>query len=101
MHTINTNSITLTLGTSEVTTNLNGATVVSWKVDGVEKLFVSKLAVLDGTKAIRGGMYYKSIYLIIHFLFDYLICVSPLVFPHFGLNPKSTLPQHGFARLSR
>ncbi|KAJ1917275.1 hypothetical protein H4219_003306 [Mycoemilia scoparia] len=52
-----------------------GATVTSWKVQGKELLFVSKLAKLDGTKAIRGGI--------------------PIVFPQFG---PGKLPQHGFAR---
>ncbi|KAJ3149421.1 hypothetical protein HDU89_003785 [Geranomyces variabilis] len=59
---------------------LFGATVTSWKVAGVEKIFLSKKALLDGSKAIRGGI--------------------PLVFPHFGTIPTSTLPQHGFARVS-
>ncbi|KAJ1791057.1 hypothetical protein LPJ59_005056 [Coemansia sp. RSA 2399] len=52
-----------------------GATVTSWKSMGKERLFVSKQAKLDGTKAIRGGI--------------------PLVFPQFG---PGALPQHGFAR---
>ncbi|KAI5803696.1 galactose mutarotase-like domain-containing protein [Geopyxis carbonaria] len=64
---------------------LYGATVVSWKTaDGAEKLFLSDKAVLDGTKAVRGGI--------------------PLVFPVFGPPPAdhatSALPQHGFARTS-
>lgn len=64
---------------------LYGATVTSWKTsDGTERLFLSKAAVLDGSKPIRGGI--------------------PLVFPVFGPPPKehetSQLPQHGFARNS-
>lgn len=64
---------------------LYGATVTSWKTsDGVERLFLSTAAVLDGSKPIRGGI--------------------PLVFPVFGPPPKnhqtSQLPQHGFARNS-
>jgi glucose-6-phosphate 1-epimerase len=64
-----------------------GATVLSYvPADGREVLFVSERAVLDGTKAIRGGI--------------------PLVFPVFGPPPPSsqegvpasTMPQHGFAR---
>jgi glucose-6-phosphate 1-epimerase len=64
-----------------------GATVLSYvPADGREVLFVSERAVLDGTKAIRGGI--------------------PLVFPIFGPppppsqegQPASTMPQHGFAR---
>ncbi|ORX93429.1 galactose mutarotase-like protein [Basidiobolus meristosporus CBS 931.73] len=67
------------------TISLYGATVTSWKVKDVERLFVSQKAILNGTKAIRGGI--------------------PLVFPNFGKaeapNPASGLPQHGFARVTR
>ncbi|XP_052794808.1 uncharacterized protein LOC128227912 [Mya arenaria] len=62
---------------SEVTVNLCGATVTSWKHEGEEFLFCSKKAVLDGSKAIRGGI--------------------PIVFPNFG--PWELGPQHGFARI--
>jgi glucose-6-phosphate 1-epimerase len=62
-----------------------GATILSYVTgDGRDVLFVSKKAVLDGTKAIRGGI--------------------PIVFPIFGPppphygSPASTMPQHGFAR---
>lgn len=65
-----------------------GATVISWKAteksesgDLIERLFVSSKAVLDGSKAVRGGI--------------------PVVFPCFGPpeHPDhSGLPQHGFAR---
>ncbi|KAJ1936148.1 hypothetical protein FBU59_005149, partial [Linderina macrospora] len=54
---------------------LFGATVTSWKSQGKERLYLSSLAKLDGTKAVRGGI--------------------PLVFPQFG---PGALPQHGFAR---
>ncbi|KAF3764389.1 galactose mutarotase-like protein [Cryphonectria parasitica EP155] len=65
---------------------LHGATVISWKdASGNEKLWLSEKAVLDGSKAVRGGI--------------------PLVFPVFGTAPDhaatSKLPQHGFARTSR
>ncbi|KAI2467077.1 galactose mutarotase-like protein [Annulohypoxylon bovei var. microspora] len=65
---------------------LYGATVISWKNRfGIEKLWVSDAAKLDGSKAVRGGI--------------------PLVFPVFGTAPDhaatSKLPQHGFARNSR
>jgi glucose-6-phosphate 1-epimerase len=61
--------------------HLFGATIVSWIVDGKERLFLSSKAALDGSKAIRGGI--------------------PLVFPQFGpsTHRKYPLPQHGFARL--
>ncbi|KAH3781735.1 uncharacterized protein LOC127842638 isoform X2 [Dreissena polymorpha] len=62
---------------SEVTVNLFGATVTSWKHEGEEFLFCSKQAVFDDKKAIRGGI--------------------PIVFPQFG--PWDLGPQHGFARI--
>lgn len=58
-----------------------GATVVSWKTGGLERLFVSSKAALDGSKPVRGGI--------------------PVVFPCFGAptHPEHTkLSQHGFAR---
>ncbi|KAJ2003433.1 hypothetical protein GGI04_002967 [Coemansia thaxteri] len=57
---------------------LFGATVTSWRSGGRERLFVSSLAKLDGSKPVRGGI--------------------PLVFPQFG---PGDLPQHGFARTRR
>ncbi|KAI9055149.1 hypothetical protein LZ554_000113 [Drepanopeziza brunnea f. sp. 'monogermtubi'] len=65
---------------------LYGATIISWKDgEGQERLWLSELAKLDGSKAVRGGV--------------------PLVFPVFGTAPDhaetSKLPQHGFARTSR
>lgn len=56
-----------------------GATVTSWLKDGQEQLFLSTKAVLDGSKAIRGGI--------------------PLVFPQFS-QPNKAMPQHGVARTS-
>jgi len=63
---------------------LYGATVISWKAGGEERLFLSEKALLDGSKPVRGGI--------------------PLVFPVFGKStdgPTSSLPQHGFARTSK
>ncbi|ANB13922.1 glucose-6-phosphate 1-epimerase [Sugiyamaella lignohabitans] len=60
-----------------------GATILSWKVKGQEQLWLSEKAILDGSKAVRGGI--------------------PLVFPVFGKSEgheTSQLPQHGFARNS-
>lgn len=53
-----------------------GATVISFKsANGRENLFVSKKAVYDGSKAIRGGI--------------------PICFPIFGPpTGESTMPQH-------
>jgi glucose-6-phosphate 1-epimerase len=80
------NILTATLPSHDsVTVHLYGATVTSWKTSsGEEQLFLSEKAILDGSKAIRGGI--------------------PVVFPVFGPPPKdhatSALPQHGFARIS-
>ncbi|GAV55480.1 hypothetical protein ZYGR_0AV01110 [Zygosaccharomyces rouxii] len=61
-----------------------GATVFSWKLNGVEQLWLSDAAKLDGSRPVRGGI--------------------PLVFPVFGKNTTdehlSKLPQHGLARNS-
>lgn len=59
------------------TINLHGATVVSWRVNNQEQLFVSKEAIFDGKAPIRGGI--------------------PVIFPHFG--QWSYGPNHGFARV--
>ncbi|MCZ2499161.1 D-hexose-6-phosphate mutarotase [Xylophilus sp. Kf1] len=56
---------------------LQGAQVLSWTTaDGVERLYLSPQAVLDGRSAIRGGV--------------------PVCFPQF--NQRGPLPKHGFAR---
>jgi len=62
------------------TVYLFGATVTSWKVNDKEQLLLSNTAVLDGSKAIRGGI--------------------PVVFPQFA-QPLATMPQHGFARTNQ
>jgi glucose-6-phosphate 1-epimerase len=53
-----------------------GAHVLSWQVQGKERLFLSPQSVCDGTTAIRGGI--------------------PVCFPQF--NQRGHLPKHGFAR---
>ena len=58
---------------------LFGATLISWKVNSIEKIFLSDTAIFNGIKAIRGGI--------------------PIVFPQFG-QPKKEMNQHGFARNS-
>ena len=80
-------TLTLRHGASGASAELYlfGATVTSLKDgrDGEELLFVSKEAVFNGQKAIRGGI--------------------PLVFPKFGAGPCNgcdALPSHGFARTS-
>lgn len=73
-------------GRAEARILIKGATMLSWKVNGKEQLWLSETAVLDGDKGVRGGI--------------------PLVFPIFGPVKKSfvasgeKLPQHGFARNS-
>mmetsp|Transcript_26707 Transcript_26707/g.63694 ORF Transcript_26707/g.63694 Transcript_26707/m.63694 type:complete len:316 (+) Transcript_26707:132-1079(+) len=57
-----------------------GATLMSYKSEsGRECLFMSRDAKMDASKAIRGGV--------------------PLVFPQFG-RPDTSMPQHGFLRVS-
>lgn len=78
--------VTATLPTGQsVEVLLHGATVLSWKSQGRENLWLSSAAILDGSKPVRGGI--------------------PLVFPVFGPPPKDhatgALPQHGFARNAR
>ena len=55
---------------------LHGAQVLSWTAGGVERLYLSPKAVMDGQAAIRGGI--------------------PLCFPQF--NQRGPLVKHGFAR---
>lgn len=62
-------------GRVSATVSLLGATVTEWNMFGQNLLFLSKKAVFDGSKPIRGGM--------------------PIVFPQFG---PGKLRQHGFAR---
>ncbi|OLY83757.1 putative glucose-6-phosphate 1-epimerase [Smittium mucronatum] len=56
----------------------HGATITSWISLGKERIFLSKQAIFNDVKAIRGGI--------------------PVVFPQFG---PGKLPQHGFARVTR
>ena len=72
--------LVLTNGPLKAVVTTFGATVLSFTVNGREVLFVSKQAIFDGAKPIRGGI--------------------PLVFPQFGAGDGS-LPSHGFARTSR
>jgi len=70
---------TLQTANSTVSIHHHGATVLSWKLNDQERLFLSSIAKQDGSKAIRGGV--------------------PLVFPVFGPS-GSSMPQHGFARVN-
>jgi glucose-6-phosphate 1-epimerase len=67
--------LTLPCGDS-VLVALHGAHVLSWMVQGVEQLYLSPRAVMDGQAAIRGGV--------------------PICFPQF--NQRGNLPKHGFVR---
>jgi len=71
--------VTLSNSTSSLCVHLFGATVISWKVDHKDYIFVSTKSHFDNKKAIRGGI--------------------PIVFPNFG--PWLQGPQHGFARIQR
>ncbi|KAJ3296734.1 hypothetical protein HK104_001295 [Borealophlyctis nickersoniae] len=79
--TTNNDRVVITHSNSSAEVYYYGATLTSWKPHGQERIFLSEKAILNGSKAIRGGI--------------------PLVFPHFGTIPTSKLPQHGFARNSR
>jgi len=72
--------VRLKLGEDTAVVHLFGATILSWRTgsEQTENLYLSKTAVFDNKKAIRGGV--------------------PFVFPNFG--PWSLGPQHGFARTS-
>jgi len=73
------NSVTLDRGNgTRVVIEKFGATITSWRVEGQEMIFLSPRAVMDGSKAIRGGV--------------------PICWPAFG--PWSKGSQHGFARSS-
>lgn len=64
---------------AEATVTLYGAHLVSWKgADGRERMFLSEKSVLDGSKAIRGGV--------------------PVIFPQFAERGNGM--RHGFARVS-
>ncbi len=64
---------------AEATVTLYGAHLVSWKgADGRERMFLSALSALDGSRPIRGGV--------------------PVIFPQFAARGSGT--RHGFARVS-
>lgn len=66
---------------ASATVSLTGATVKSFVTAACrEVIFCSRLAKLDGSKAIRGGI--------------------PLCFPQFG-QPDKSMPQHGFLRANQ
>ncbi|GMI07956.1 hypothetical protein TrVE_jg13303 [Triparma verrucosa] len=70
--------ITLSSSTASVSLYLFGAHITSYTVNGQERLWMSSLVVLDGTKPIRGGV--------------------PIAFPQFA--DEGDLKLHGFARES-
>jgi D-hexose-6-phosphate mutarotase len=72
--------VEMSLGNLRARLTLFGATMLSFTIADREVLFVSKKAIFDHTKPIRGGI--------------------PLVFPQFGAG-NGELPSHGFARTSR
>lgn len=62
--------------TSDLTIAQQGAHLLSWRVNGIEQLYLSPLAASDGATPIRGGV--------------------PVCFPQFNL--RGALAKHGFAR---
>jgi len=72
--------VKISTDTASVEVYIYGATLTSWIVEGEERIFLSKKAVLDGTGPIRGGI--------------------PLAFPQFKADLYPDLPFHGFARIS-
>ncbi|GKY98286.1 hypothetical protein MPSEU_000786200 [Mayamaea pseudoterrestris] len=73
------NITTLTHGGASCKIHAFGATVLSFMSEnGRENLFLSRDALLDGSKPIRGGI--------------------PIVFPIFGPPHDGSMPQHGYAR---
>ncbi|KNF00754.1 hypothetical protein PSTG_05893 [Puccinia striiformis f. sp. tritici PST-78] len=75
-------SVTIKTSTAQAEIALHGAHVYSWKVEGLEQLFLSSASSISGPAAIRGGI--------------------PICFPVFGPPPAEepylSLKQHGFAR---
>ncbi|KAI9619853.1 hypothetical protein KEM48_008467 [Puccinia striiformis f. sp. tritici PST-130] len=67
-------SVTIKTSTAQAEIALHGAHVYSWKVEGLEQLFLSSASSISGPAAIRGGI--------------------PICFP----EPYLSLKQHGFAR---
>jgi len=76
----NLNRVRISTDTASVEVYIFGATLTSWIVEGEERIFLSKKAVLDGTGPIRGGI--------------------PLAFPQFKADLYPDLPFHGFARIT-
>lgn len=75
----NLDTIIFTKNNQEIEVSLYGANLLRWKSLNKERLYIAKTSLLDGTKAVRGGV--------------------PVVFPQFA-RPNENLPQHGFVRTS-
>ena len=91
--------ITISTKSSSCKISSFGAHVLSWKCKGEERLFLSKKAVMDGSKAIRGGVCIFQIFHLSTHTYTPTPTQIPLVFPQFG-QPSKSLPSHGFARIS-
>lgn len=89
----------------------HGATVLSWKTaDGSEQLWVSEKAVFDGSKPVRGGVpivfpvsqsHQTAQACRSRCLGQHLIAYPYQVFGKSNSGPTASLPQHGFARISK
>ena len=69
--------VTLIKNDSFVVINLHGAHVTSWKIGGIEQLFMTPGSVFDGESEVYGGI--------------------PIIFPRLGFWGEGK-PFHGFAR---
>ena len=71
---------------------------MSWRVNNQEQLFVSKQAVFDGKKAIRGGVpfVFREHSFVSTLTSPLLIFLFRILIANFG--PWNLGPQHGFAR---
>ena len=69
--------VTLVKNDCSVVINLQGAHVISWKINGKEQLFITPGSVFDGKSEVYGGI--------------------PIVFPRLGFWGEGK-PFHGFAR---
>ena len=72
--------LTLEKDGCSVSINFQGAHVTSWKVGGVEQLYMAPTSVFDGESEIFGGI--------------------PIVFPRLGSWGEGK-PFHGFARTAK
>jgi hypothetical protein len=76
---------------------LYGATVISWKSNGKENLWLSTAAKLDGSKPVRGGIPVVFPVCILHRLLCYLLLMAGVA----GIRPTTQRPRNGQATTTR